>query len=62
VRYVDATPTNATLIVKEAKDYMRTKETRDNLQVLFVPNIEALRTALGQQETPSADFDEAYID
>ena len=62
MRYVDGTPTNATPVVKEAKDYMRTKETRDNLQVLFVPNIEALRTALGQQESPSADFDEAYID
>jgi hypothetical protein len=62
VRYVDGIPTNATPVVKEAKDYMRTKETRDNLQVLFVPNIEALRTALGQQESLSADFDEAFID
>ena len=62
VRYVDGTPTNVSPVVKEAKDYMRTKETRDNLQVLFVPNIEALRTALGQQDSPTADFDEAYID
>lgn len=59
---MDGTPTNTTPVVKEAKDYMKTKETRDNLQVLFVPNIEALRTALGQQESPSADFDEAFID
>jgi hypothetical protein len=59
---VDGTPTNTTPVVKEAKDYMKTKETRDNLQVLFVPNIEALRTALGQQKDPSADFDEAFID
>lgn len=62
VRYVEGTPTVVTPIVRESKDYMKAKETRDGLQILFVPNFEALKTVLGGQTAPSTDFDEALID
>ena len=62
VKFVDSTPSNVTPIVKETRDYMKAKETRDGLQILFVPNVEALRTLLGQTSHPLADFDEALVD
>jgi hypothetical protein len=54
--FQDGTPSVVSPIIKDAKDFMKAKETRDALQVLFVPNFEALRTVLGDKPL-SNDFD-----
>lgn len=63
VKHVTSTTlTNVTPDVKECRDFMKSKETRDALQVLFVPNDEALKSLLPHGVNLSPTFSEALID
>ena len=62
MRYTEGTVSAVTPIVKDSKEFMKSRETRDTLQLLFLPNFEALKTVFGGQSVPKDDFDEALID
>lgn len=54
--------TNVTPIVKETREFMKSSETRDSLSVLFVNNVESLKTIAGNPSLKLENFAEALVD